>query len=212
MRMVLTRTWFVGAPLFCAAIPLFCIPAADWLAVSSHGNSGFLNISLFFVFVALAAFLTFIISLVGLAFVSIRRFSALLALCSAAYLVALFVSNHVGERIRMEAFHQLAELSQPLVGAIRAFEQKNGHPPESLRALVPEFIPSVPNTGMAAYPDYDYLAPATNWNGNPWVLRVSTSVGVLNWDQFMYLPLTNYPASGYGGSLERVGDWAYVHE
>jgi hypothetical protein len=30
--------------------------------------------------------------------------------------------------------------------------------------------------------------------------------------QFMYSPLPNYPERGYGGSLERVGEWAYVHE
>ncbi len=212
MKKASTRTWFAGAPLLCATIPLVCIPVADWLAVSSHGNSGFLDLSLLFVFVALAAFIAFIVSLVGLIFIRIRRFSALLALCSAAYLVALFVSMRVGEYIRMNAFHQLAERSQPLVGAIHAFEQRHKHPPESLRALVPEFIPSIPNTGMAAYPEYDYLTPATNWDGNSWVLRVPTSLGVLNWDQFIYFPLTNYPASGYGGSLERVEDWAYVHE
>jgi len=28
----------------------------------------------------------------------------------------------------------------------------------------------------------------------------------------LYFPKKDYPEKGYGGSLERVGDWAYVHE
>ena len=112
----------------------------------------------------------------------------------------------------MDAFHQLAERSKPLVAAIHAYEQKHGHPPETLQALVPEYIPSVPSTGMGAYPKYDYLVGTTNWNGNPWVLVVFTPSGGINFDQFMYFPLTNYPATGYGGWLQRIGDWAYVHE
>jgi len=112
----------------------------------------------------------------------------------------------------MSAFHRLAERSKPLVAAIHAFEQKHGRPPEALQALVPEFLPSVPSTGMQAYPEYRYSAPATNHHDNPWVITIFTpSVGI-NFDQFMYFPLTNYPETGYGGWLERVGDWAYVHE
>ncbi|MEW6307208.1 MAG: hypothetical protein AB1705_27460 [Verrucomicrobiota bacterium] len=207
-----TRIWFVGAPLGCALIPLLCIPAAEWMAVSRHGSSAFLWFALMFVFPALAAVPGFLAGLVGLAFPRVRRRSAVLALCSAAYLVSFIISIRVGESVRMSAFHRLAERSKPLVAAIRAYEQRHEHPPESLQALVPEFIPSVPSTGIAAYPEYRYSTAATNYHGNPWVIIVFTPSGGINFDQFMYFPLTNYPKTGYGGWLERVGGWAYVHE
>jgi hypothetical protein len=47
---------------------------------------------------------------------------------------------------------------------------------------------------------------------NAWVLYVDTPRAGINFDQFIYLPLTNYPPRGFGGRLERLGDWAYVHE
>ncbi len=30
----------------------------------------------------------------------------------------------------------------------------------------------------------------------------------VNWDMLLYLPSQRYPQDGYGGRLERVGDWA----
>ena len=212
MKTVSTRICFVYAPVFCAAIPLVCIPAAAELAVAPHGSFGFLGIALVFAFFALAALIVLLASLIGLAFRRVRHHSACFALCSAVYLTAFFISLRVGETVRMGAFHRLADRSKPLVAAIRAFEQQRGHPPKSLETLVPEFISSVPSTGMGAYPEYRYITDSTNYDGNPWVLMVLTPSGVINFDEFMYFPLTNYPKSGYGGSLERVGDWAYVHE
>lgn len=78
--------------------------------------------------------------------------------------------------------------------------------------MVPEFLERIPKTGMGTYPDYKYWTGSDSFDGNPWALIVSAPSGPLNFDQFMYFPLTNYPATGYGGWLERVGDWAYVHE
>jgi hypothetical protein len=46
----------------------------------------------------------------------------------------------------------------------------------------------------------------------PWELRVPCSRGILNWDLFFYWPGQRYPSVGYGGSIERIADWAYVHE
>jgi hypothetical protein len=212
VKINLTKCHFILMPLLCAGVPIICIPAADWLAVSKHGNSALLDISLLFVLMAFAALICLLAALIGLAFARSRRVSALVSLCVTGYLVGLMVSAGIGGRVRMNAFFNLSERSKPLVAAIVAFENEHGHPPENLQALVPKYLPSIPATGMGAYPKYDYLTSATNWYGNPWVLRVSTSLGVLNWDQFIYFPLTNYPATGYGGTLERIGDWAYVHE
>ena len=59
------------------------------------------------------------------------------------------------------------------------------------------------------------LFPRVNWGirrQDSWSVRVSTSNGFLNWDIFLYLPSQRYPKRGYGGTLERVQEWAYVHE
>lgn len=199
-------------PLVCAAIPLTCIPVGEWLAVAPYGDESVLSFALLLVFPAVLSVPTFLAALAGLFFHRTRRFAATAALCSFAYGVAFVVSIHIGEGIRMSAFGRLAERSKPLIAAIRSYEHNYGQPPESLSALVPEFIPIEPSTGMGAYPKYRYSTAPTNFHGNPWVLTVFTPSGGINFDQFMYFPLTNYPKTGYGGWLERVGDWAYVHE
>jgi hypothetical protein len=207
-----TRSWIVGVPLVCALIPLVGVPVAEWMAIAPQGSESLLWLKLIFVVPALAAVVAIPVALAGLVFRRARRCSAILALSAAAYVVAFMVAVQLGQGVRMRAFNRLAERSRPLVAAVRAFEQKHGRPPESLQALVPEFLARVPSTGMGAYPEYRYSTPATNHAGNPWVIKVFTPSGGINFDQFLYLPLTNYPTTGYGGWLERVGDWAYVHE
>ena len=46
---------------------------------------------------------------------------------------------------------------------------------------------------------------------NPWSLEVATSIGILNWDKFVYYPNQQY-VSCCGNRLEPIGDWAYLHE
>ena len=115
----------------------------------------------------------------------------------------------------MDAFHSLAERSKPLVEAIFAYEKQQGEPPNELNDLVPDFLSSVPSTGMGGYPQYDYFvgaAAAEEYFDNPWVLEVFTPGPGINFDRFLYFPNQNYPETGYSGSLERIGEWAYVHE
>jgi hypothetical protein len=114
----------------------------------------------------------------------------------------------------MAAFHELSNRSEPLVQVIKTYESKYGTPPPSLESLVPEFLPQVPQTGIGAYPEYGYKVgrQAQEYAKNDWCLIVDTPSGGINWDIFIYFPDQNYPKFGYGGVLERVGDWAYVHE
>jgi len=117
-------------------------------------------------------------------------------------------------RARMAAFNALAERSTPLVQAIHRFDKENGRPPASLDDLVPRYLPAIPSTGMGAYPRYEYVAgnEAKQRYANPWALYIHTSINFANFDMFLYFPNQDYPSEGYGGILERVRDWAYVHE
>jgi hypothetical protein len=47
---------------------------------------------------------------------------------------------------------------------------------------------------------------------SPWELRIPCPLGPGNWDVFFFWPSERYPKYLYGGSTERIGRWAYVHE
>ncbi len=46
----------------------------------------------------------------------------------------------------------------------------------------------------------------------PWELGIDCPNGMLNWDVFFYWPTQDYPQRIYGGTVERIGAWCYVHE
>ncbi len=137
--------------------------------------------------------------------------------CSVLFIASTFVGFRLAFSYRRVAFLQLAERSRPLIDAIKGYEVRHGRASADLSELVPEFLPTIPATGMAAYPEYKYWRRTdkdgeTEWDGNPWILYLHTPLAGPNFDMFLYFPLQNYPKTGYGGSLERLGDWAYVHE
>lgn len=144
-----------------------------------------------------------------------RRKSALAwFLLSACYLPLAFGGFILGERIRNSAFRDLAARSVPLVTAIQHYTDDHQTPPASLDRLVPQYLSEIPKTGIMAYSEYRYETGevAKRYEGNPWILRVSTPSGGINFDEFLYFPLQNYPDRGHCGSFERIGDWAYLHE
>jgi hypothetical protein len=102
--------------------------------------------------------------------------------------------------------------SAPLIEAIKAYERSNGAPPGTLDDLTPQYLKSVPGTGMAAYPEYEY-APEQGpcLDGNRWHVKVDAGE-VLQWDFFFYCPEQIYSVQGWGGYNEVIGDWAYLHE
>jgi hypothetical protein len=110
------------------------------------------------------------------------------------------------------AYSLLGVRSAALLNAIEGYEQAKGVPPSALAELMPAFMPSIPGTGMAAYPDYEYARDAGPCpDGNRWHLLVDAGE-LLQWDFFFYCPRKDYSALGWGGSNEVMGDWAYLHE
>jgi len=205
---MLKRIW----PWIFATFP--AVVLLETQAIAPVGDHGLLFFKVIFLVPLLAA----PFALVVLPVIALRRSVRSMALAwwiaTVVYLPLAIGAVKVGDQIRRWGFRRLAERSAPLVTTIFRYDQKHGHPPASLDALVPEFLPAVPKTGIMAYPTYRYYAgdEARRFDGNPWVLVINTPSGGINFDQFMYFPLTNYPKRGYGGSLERIGDWAYVHE
>lgn len=143
----------------------------------------------------------------------------ILAACLVAVMVSLLLGLATGSRARMFGFEQLAQRSAPLVEAITGYERRYGHPPSTLQALIPEFLAAVPGAAGSPHSAYEYRvcgaderADMAGCNGNPWILRLSTPSGPINFDEFLYYPLQNYPESNDLGWLERIEDWAYLHE
>ena len=195
-------------------LPLVLSPLLQYLAVARFGSGIFLWLEIFIILPFMAALLALVVAPFLL---FVRRFRPLvirILVMAMIFAVATVIGLRIGGPIRMAAFRSLAARSAPLVQAIRSYESRHGVPPTDLAALVPEFLPSIPSTGIAAYPRYEYYVgeEAARYDENPWVLVVFTPSGGINFDTFMYLPHQNYPKTGYGGSLERISDWAYVHE
>lgn len=141
-----------------------------------------------------------------------RRPATRTLLSSIAYCVVFYFAMREAIKIRKDAFHALAERSMLLVEAIEEYEKANNRPPPNLSALVPDYLPSVPSTGMGAYPLYRYVtgqgdAPP----GNTWSLEVFTPSGLFDFDRFLYYPNQNYESHPWG-VLEPMGRWAYLHE
>jgi len=200
---------FIGS-LVCGGFIVF----ADGFAVYSMGSAAFLSLQPVVGVGSLVGSLAIAAVFIphGIRQRNLKRSAALLA--TTIFGIAFTVlCIRAGGQIRMAAFADLASRSTPLVAAIKSFEQKYGRPPESLSALAPEFIASVPWTGLRAYPSYGYFVGKENrFSGNPWVLSVFSSSGILNFDTFVYYPLQNYPLTECGNRFERIGEWAYLYE
>ncbi|HUV40406.1 MAG TPA: hypothetical protein VMW23_01290 [Sedimentisphaerales bacterium] len=189
---------------------------ANYEAVSSNGSDEILWSAMFFLVIPLLAivFVVIPISLIGVIFKRSRRVSVLLLMSCVIYLGVAKACFWCSGKVRMAAFHKLAERSKTLVQAIKEYELRYGNLPASLENLVPEFLPNIPQTGMGAYPEYEYKVgeEAQEFAKDAWCLVVNTPLGGLNWDIFIYFPNQDYTECGWGGVLEKVKDWAYVHE
>jgi len=216
MKILPENTYLCGLVL--AAILSACLnslfPLAEWFAVSPYGSDVVLFFVSFLMLPLVCAELAVPISLLLAIPNRTRSYAVHLALIASAYSVLGIASLQLSDYVRMHAFRELAERSAPLVEGIMKFEAERARPPSQLEELVPEYLPKIPTTGMRAYPEYKYLVgkEALQYHGNPWVLIVHTPTGILNWDMFMYFPNGKYPDVGYGGWLERIDSWAYVHE
>lgn len=201
-------------PWLWAASPWLISPLAEYLIVGPVGTYYFIMLPGLLVFPAFMALAYLLASPVLLIPRHTRR--QRLRCCGLCLVLAgcTIAGFRYAGGIRNNAFHRLAQRSSMLVTAIENYDRSHGTLPPDLDSLVPEFLAAIPGTGMVAYPDYHYLVgdAARRYEHNPWILTVHTPYGGINFDKFLYFPLQNYPKRGYGGWLQQMGDWAYVHE
>ena len=60
-------------------------------------------------------------------------------------------------RVRRHAIERFAPIARPLIGALKKYELDHGRPAESLQALVPRYLPAIPETGFGAFPTFEYV-------------------------------------------------------
>ena len=181
-----------------------------WRAVSPGGDWSVAGVELFFL-PCLGALLLIGVGVLLSSFETMRRFAVPLVVASVVHISSYVAADSIARGIRHDGFERLGETMAPVVRAIDAYASRERQPPSELSALVPDYLPELPRD----MPSFDYYTGEESqelFHGNPWVLSLSTPTGIINWDQFLYYPRQNYPRAAHGGGLERIGDWAYVHE
>jgi hypothetical protein len=174
-------------------------------------------------FAALGAYIVVPLAFMGFFFVKGKTRSVLLVI-GIIFLTACLVahlSRFVNWEIRYSSFERVSQRAEVVIQAIESYREHENKAPESLDCLVPEYIDTIPGTGIRAYPFFEYEIPEAvgqyhkdifEKHNVPYELRVNCSIGVLNWDCFIYWPSESYPDNIYGGPTELINKWAYVHE
>jgi hypothetical protein len=128
-------------------------------------------------------------------------------LCCFADIMLLFVMREAGFAAQMAGFHQAARNILPLVAAIKQHENKYGKPPDHLKALVPEFLPALPDKGFCLYDEFNY-SPKEKV-GNAWTMAACWSEHMC----FYYYPRQNYGEDEYfkDKRWHLVEDWAIIN-
>lgn len=108
------------------------------------------------------------------------------------------------------ALERLIRRSEPLVAALRAFEARHGQPPPNLDALVPEFLPSLPATGVPGAPNFSYeLYLESETSPTPWRLGIALG-GVFDFDELV-LTSDGQPRLFDAFSNTRIGEWMLIN-
>lgn len=202
-------------PVVFAVSALGYFPFSQWISTTRIGTMFFLWGQMIYLLPLMAAILTMPVLIICMFFQRTRQQSFFYLLISVLFIPCCIFGIILGQKTRTAGMESFAQRSQTLISAIDKYERDNSGPPQSLDDLVPEYIPAVPSTGMMAYPEFRYHVgddAKEHYADNAWALSVFTPSGGINFDMMLYFPNRNYPEHGYGGWLEPVGDWAYVHE
>jgi hypothetical protein len=206
--------WRKAAALLIGLAALF--PVATWIAWSPfpYGTELLNLVGIGPICLAPFAALLVPFGLVLALFARWRRLGLRIAVFSASWAVGTFAGIWLSLPIQRAACLRTTVNAVPLVEAIHAFEAQERRPPSSLQELVPKHLSLVPSTGIGSHPKFRFQsADGTSLvMGDRWALHIQPPQVVFGFDRMFYVPSKAYPQRGYGGWIERVGDWAYVHE
>jgi hypothetical protein len=117
---------------------------------------------------------------------------------------------YVGAGLKSWAFELFSRRSMVVVEAIERYAQANGKPPPSLADLVPGYLPTIPNTGMATYPVYEYEPSSGDCSAkNEWHLQVDVQE-YIDMNRLLYCPAQDYEVMPrWLHARARIGAWAH---
>jgi hypothetical protein len=129
-------------------------------------------------------------------------------------LVILLATGDLTDRAWTHGIERAVQRSRAVTDAIERFERERGGPPKQLADLVPDYLDQVPHTGMARYPAYEYLHPATRgWPtefDDAWALWIPTDTFPLTPSGLYFVPSKRYPRPTYDREVKQIGDWALI--
>jgi hypothetical protein len=211
--------WLVGAIILGLALPAVAAtvpalrafyPVGAFLTVPEPGlGSAFqaiLGAATILIVVATAA-VTYFMTLRPLVLALIACFCMLIGTLPGLF--AYYAARDLG-------YYLVTPRSEALIDAIELYEKLQGRPPASLDELTPDFPLFVPDTGMPAFPRYEYQASAGPCSqNNSWSLVIALK-GTFSDERLYYCPLQDYdlePIQDDFRSTERqrIGDWVYSY-
>lgn len=204
-----TRNRWSRPLMFWVAAPYVFYAAWSGRCVLGYGGWSETWVPALIVLYAFAMLFAFPVGFVCVFLPSAREWGVRLVLLGGWSALAFVLSMIAGSMLRMHGFALAAERAEPLIAAIQRHIADHGAPPSSLSVLVPRYLDVLPDGLPPLRISSD---PHATHSGKQWMLEAGCSSGLLNWDAFLYLPEQDYPSSGWGGRVQRIGKWAYVHE
>ena len=197
------RPWRLPG-LLPALLPLLLLPylAHDTWSAGGSGNwlADYLATPGFYVLAVAMLVLAALVSRRS----RLRRFRGTMAWFGLLLLMATTAGVILAESIRDDALNRLSRTAAPLVRAIGAYEARHGRAPETLEALIPDFLAALPATGIPAAPAWQYQAFPVLSGVGPWWL--SARLGLIG--EVTYYPESNCaPATCATGGKWRYWQW-----
>jgi hypothetical protein len=113
-------------------------------------------------------------------------------------------------RVRLE---QAADRGRAVIDALHDFKADRGEYPDTLGALVPDYLPSAPETGMLLFRRFEYLRQpdrGLHRGCKGYQLGIVCPMTVFSWDFLFYWPNDDYPFELHASEVKTIGDWGYV--
>jgi hypothetical protein len=138
-----------------------------------------------------------------------REFAASILFC-VGVVVAIYPGLFVGHGGKQLVARYLAERGDRVAAAIEHYMSDRKQPPRSLTDLVPDYLPAIPTTGSARYPEYTYRVGPDAPFGNAWSLEIEM-FEFLKWDALYFCPKQNCLGLSGGGTIP-MGRWVFLDE
>lgn len=146
--------------------------------------------------------------IIGL-FSRFRQLALLVMTCCLIFITTYYVSAYFSSMVRRSNYIAAAVRGTEIVKAIFQYQEDHGAPPANLQQLSPAYIKGIPDTGLAVAPHFEYHFYGKN--APQWELTLQQS-DLPNADTLVYWPGANYPAYLPEGTIEKLGQWAFVHD